>query len=439
MAATVVGSAPGLVLPFLIVARFGADAATDAYFFAYAIAVFASSLCSGVVESNLLAELQHARRCGAAAFATRTRELAVQAVGIVTALYVLAAVAVVGFALLAWPSEGRGLVIQSLAAFVLFIVARAASSSYSAALYCSDDFRRPAATTALRAVFPLAALPFLGGGSEAYLALALLLGAGEVARAVWLGARLRKVVATMEFGDDEVMSQRSVWRPAGLHAVGVAVLNLNPIVDRAVAVGIGAGAVTVLDLADKVFFAPMTILMSSVVVIAGTRWARQVADDAPGLTEDFARRLRSAVLVAVALAAATIAALAVALLIVNADELLDGRAEDFFLVSAIIVLFGLPPAIASLCSARMLIVTGSQRVIPMVAGAGVVVNLIADLIGAHLFGLIGIAIASALTRWVEAGLYLSVVRRQLAARDVAQRSSGAVVAGGFVVPKKVFE
>ena len=157
-----------------------------------------------------------------------------------------------------------------LAALVILV---AVNSVSAAALYALDEFLLPTFSQAFRGALPLCVLPFLGRGYATVEVIALLAVMGEVGRSVLLASsvarRSRRLPADSPSGE----VPPSVWRVMAPHAINMVIIAVNPVVDRAVASSLRPGSVTVVDLAEKVSYVPTLILMSSIVLVAGTRWA----------------------------------------------------------------------------------------------------------------------------------------------------------------------
>src|SRR5262249_4409095 len=140
----------------------------------------------------------------------------------------------------------------------------------------------PTASQATRAIVPLAAVPFLGHGYAAVESVAILLASGEIVRFWILRWRVARVARRLSSSGDagSQLSYSSVARASLPHALNMLLLVANPVVDRFVAASLAPGAVTVLDLGEKAYFAPQMLITSSLVLVAGARWASADLADA---------------------------------------------------------------------------------------------------------------------------------------------------------------
>jgi len=80
LAGTVLGNLPGFALPFLITARIEAGRLTDAYFYAFAIAIFGTAIVALTLENNVVPVAAHHARSGPARFRAFVRGLVVRSV-----------------------------------------------------------------------------------------------------------------------------------------------------------------------------------------------------------------------------------------------------------------------------------------------------------------------------------------------------------------------
>jgi peptidoglycan biosynthesis protein MviN/MurJ (putative lipid II flippase) len=192
------------------------------------------------------------------------------------------------------------------------------------------------------------------------------------------------------------------------------VIAVNPIVDKAIAARLEPGATTLIELGEKLFYIPMVLLVAAVAKVSATVWARQVDVDDEALRRDFWKVQRLG-------AGVTTLAVIVAVAIVVAsrglvDDLLDlGGDPTFFFVFAAYIL-GLPLALSADLAGTLLITLRRTAFFPALAVLLVVVNLVADLVGAHLFGVVGIAASSTIVRLVNVAVFLWLCDRHLRTR-----------------------
>lgn len=457
LAGTLLGSAPGLALPFLITLKFGATSLTDAFYFAYAISSFSASLCNGSVAASLLPSLARAREHGGMpAVQARARTLSRQAVLAVGAFHLVMSVGALLLVLFGtpWSGETQQLTALCLAALSLFVVAVALSTVQVAALQALGDFFSPTASVGLRAMLPVAALLVVPTTGNGLLVLALLTWLGEMVRILWLHRRVRAharrhageagalagggvsvgagagtVAGGAGAGTVLDQSGEQLWARVAHNGIALAVLSANPLVARAIAAHDGPGAVTLVELAERFLFVPWLALSTSVVVVAGARWSRQLAqDDLAALAADYRRTRR--LLTALSIAAAVVlAALVAGALEVIGERLVGDHAGQLALMTAVLLIAGLPPTIVGILAQRLLTVVGDTRRLPAISALGFVVNLAAGIGGYLALGLVGLMLASAAARLAMLAVSTQLVRGWLV-RAEAGAGVGVGVAAG---------
>jgi peptidoglycan biosynthesis protein MviN/MurJ (putative lipid II flippase) len=426
---TLLGSAPSFVLPFVITAHFGAGRLTDAYFIGLGFAVAVAELCNGVVGPNAVPVLQNEKRAGTQALGEALKRIGLQATAATAGLYL--AVGFVGGYLLiggqdSWTAAERRVGYAVIVILLAFVVMAAAATVLSAALYALGDFVRPTLSVSFRSVVPLAGLSFFDTGNSAMLAVAGLLVCGETLRVGYLWRELRRrLVAVGRVGARR--EAPGFWRtalPAGLSQL---VANANPVIDRAFAASLGAGAVTVLDLSERVLYAPMMALLAFFVPVAAVRWGELGVEGSSEIAVDF----WSTIKLAIALSVAVIVVGVVATQAVGgvAGDRVFGAPVGQLQVLIAILLAGLPAGLLIALAGRLLTSLRRTALFPAFAVVGVVVNVVGDFVGVALLGLEGIALASTITRWATAAAFLFVCRRELkngfSGRTLLQRAEQA--------------
>lgn len=406
LAGTLLGSGPGFLLPFLITASVGLSRETDAWFFALALATFATGLLTVVLEANSLPVAQRQAEVGRAALSAFLARTTRQAALVAGGCYLV--VVLVGAATLelraGWSASDRLLALAVVLALAPYVLITACCSVTAAGLYAFGDFFVPMASQSLRALLPLALLAVVGGSEVALIGVALAMAVGEGLRLLLLRRCVRRRMAGLAEGVAGPPAE--VWATALPHAVSMVVAAAVPVVDRLVAAPLPTGSVTLIDLGERAFYAPMLAIMSSVVLVAGAEWARLGTDDAVRLRAAYRRALRRGAFVAVAAALLVAAALEVACAV--AGDTLAGVPTGALRAIVLIFLIGVPGATVAALGARLLTSTRTTRLLPWFALGTFGLNLVADLGGAAWLGVDGIAAASTLTRTASAAVYVVV-------------------------------
>lgn len=413
---TVIGSAPGLLLPFAISAYFGVGTLTDQLAFAVALVTFVTALFDGTIQAAAIPTIEYERRVGRQQLRAALRRLflVLPATGI--AIYVL--VVVLGL-LLAPHGEQDGGVSSSwvlAGTFVLFLVASVVSSVASAVLFVTGRFFAPMASAAARSIVPLVGLLLLPTDEHGLVAIAALMGVGETLRAISLGVAARRATRELE--------QQTVTPPTGprpravsmaiAYATSLIFAGLVPVMTRGAAGGLAPGSTTVFDLSEKLVYVPATAVSAMFVVVAGARWSR-LHHDAPGeLIRDYWRTIRLSSLIAGSGGVVLLLGLVLATLL--AGPTLAGAPSDELRLTVAILILTLPAGVISALSARLLGALDATRPIPIIGVASLVIAGLGSVLLGPLLGLAGIAGSLVLARLCSAGAFVVMSRTALGPR-----------------------
>jgi peptidoglycan biosynthesis protein MviN/MurJ (putative lipid II flippase) len=415
---TLVGSSTGFLLPFVVAAHFGVGRVTDAYVFALAIAQFCVAFAATVLEANALPAAGAAMRDGRVALLSFVRRTSYQAVAaVVPVLVIVSGIAYsIASTRASWTPKERNEAVFVLVALVAYVICTALSSVHAGAIYALDDFITPTLTLTLRAALPLVGISWCGRSAASAVALASLISAGELLRTVILRWRLLRLCEPLPSGTR--VRAPGIWNVLAPHALSLIVVGANPIVDRAIASSLPAGSVTLLDLGEKVFYVPLTVIMSSVGLVVGARWASAtLPSELPFELKDAMRR---AAMIAVVLAAAIGAAV---LAVSYATGPTFAGASTVPLRNVILVLLlGLPGAAVAVIGGRFLTATRQTRALPAFALMSVFTNALLDVVGSKMYGIVGIAAATVIARGLSAVVYMGYCAR--VARRLAARGDG---------------
>ncbi|HEY1834206.1 MAG TPA: lipid II flippase MurJ [Solirubrobacteraceae bacterium] len=402
---TVIGSLPGFILPFALAWRFHGGRLTDAYFLSLAIVTFVAGILSNVLEVSMIPAVAASVASGGGAVGRLVRGAAARSLAVAGVGYLL--VALVGLSIVdahhSWPASERRLCMALVLIFGLYILASTLTSVIDGALYALGRFFMPTVSQCIRALLPLLALFATSRDAAGVIFTASLLIAGESIRGLLMWRVLARMLGGLA-GDGSAPPRSRLLEASLPLALSLVVVATSPLVDKFVATPLGAGSVTLLELAEKVFFVPVLALTSSVVLVAGSRWARLSLERPQLLAADFKRTLR------IVLASSTAAALVLTALVALVTSLAGQRflGVDSGRLFALIALFlgGLPGAIVIAQGARLMTAMQRTRLLPLFALSAFSVNLAGDILGARLFGVAGIALASTVFRYVNAALYV---------------------------------
>jgi peptidoglycan biosynthesis protein MviN/MurJ (putative lipid II flippase) len=411
---TVVGSIPGFLLPFAIAVHFHVGRLTDAYAFALSVAVFASGVFNLVLQSNALPIFQRMKHFGRTAFVHRLRKITLGSTGVVTLLYAVIALASLIYVhhLSHWTARQHELVWMATAIFAIFVVASGINGILSAGLNALDRFLLPAAAQALKSLAPLAAIALVRRDVGGLLLIASLVAAGELLQTAFLYIQLTVALRSVPARrpPDGSSTELPLWRVAAPHGFSMFIAAASPLVDRGVAASLTAGSVTLIDLGEKVFLVPLTVISSSFVLVAGAHWANITVND-PELGEHFWRTITRGLLVCLVLVIGTCVGLAGFAAL--AGSTFAGAPTSKIIAIIAFLLAGLPAAFVIAAGARLLASTRSTYLLPWFAICSLGLNTLFDVLGARWFGVEGIALSSTIYRCVTASLLLVVIHRLL--------------------------
>ena len=259
--ATILGQAPGFLMPLAVARILGATAATDAFFLALAIVSFVLNAVSGATQHALVPVLIALERPRARALLAlvQTRAVTVTAAAI--------AAIIVGLAL--WSPVSMPFV----ALLLPFTLAAVLASVWTGALYAERHYVLASIAPAIRSVGVLAMLWWFGGN---YGVRALVWGytLAELCRAAVLTFSLAPPRPALRPTGAAARDDLTMFlRTGGAQAAGSALLALVPVIDRFYAASLPDGSVSLLDYAERVCQAPVGLLMSGFLVVASRNGA----------------------------------------------------------------------------------------------------------------------------------------------------------------------
>jgi len=392
----------------LLTRWFGAGRDTDVYFIVFGAAQLTAFVIALVIESCAMPFGAKALHRGPRELTMFARSLLryalVFAVPVTTVLVLLVIGLLLPLADLPAQQEHTGRLL--LAAFAPLPALAATASVFSSAHYLLDRFATTALSQGLRA----------GGGilfaalfaqSHGIVAVAVGVCIGEAVRALVLAATLpRGQLGWREGWGLPLQVGSEFLRAASPMLLATIIVAVNPMVDKTIAARLGSGSTTLIELAEKLFYIPAVLLGAAISRVSASVWARLIDRDDDALRRDYWRVQRLGGAVTIALAA--LAAVTVFVLRDVIAEVLSLRPGTPFAVVFALYIIGLPLALASDLGAVLLVSARRTGALPSLAIVLVVVNLIADLIGAHYLGVLGIALSSTIVRGLNAVAFLAL-------------------------------
>lgn len=380
-----------------IAAIYGRGPEVDAFFVALAVPVFVLSLIAGSFQIALVPGLVAARTAaGRAAASAVAGGGAVPMMAILAAAALAAAAAAPLYLPLIAPGFAPGALVLAadmLWIMALFTLAGGVSLTVGAVLNAERRFALPAIAPAIT---PLAMTVLLIAARGELGVSALAWGAvlGTVVEAViviWAARRLgyRPSVA-MAPADRRTLMRR--WGPLLLATL---VLSGAGLIDQLMAASLGAGAASALGYGAKLVLAGLHVVALAIGVAVLPAYAEEALKD----TSDLPRRLRRHLAIVVALA---LPGVAVAWILAEpVIGLLYQRgaftADDTRLVAAVLSAYAvqLPAYAAVVILVRAAAVLDRGRVLAVAAAANVVLTIALNAVFMEIWGVVGIALATA--------------------------------------------
>lgn len=403
--AQLVGSAPGFLAPYVVVSSAGQSGLTDHLFLSLSLVTWLALVAGAALETTFL---RYFVECGphTETWTRRRRYFAVRSG--VSAL-VLGGGAALAASSLTNLDEGF------LVGMLVLPAVMAVNSVFNAAAYSLQKFVWPQLLGAARPTALMVAVLAAGGSSSASLIVCAMI-VGELFRTAALVVVLRPRGQPLEIDSDGSRDVPSgLYRSAFLVVLASIIAGAAPVTDKVVASRLPIGAITTLELAEKLLFAPLTIVNVAVGVVLSAGWAGMLSSrtGVEAFSADYKRIQRGALLIAALLTGAICLALAVLYTVSPFADTspLHILQSSAFLWSALFYSLGLAGAVSNSISARAVQLLGSTRYLLKSSIICFFANLVLDILGAALFGAAGIALSSTLVRFMAAAiLYHGVAR-----------------------------
>lgn len=321
-----VGKAVGFVIPLAIAAWYGVTAGTDAFFFSYGLVQFLCNIFGPVGRATLvpfIADIRNQEDEDVDRFVGR----AFAAVTIVVVIVLAVFLGVLKFALplvTDFSGDVRDLTYTLILETSPLVVLLTWTAIITGVMNAYRRFSLPAVSPAFRAVVALALIFALKGRLGLH-AVPLGYVAGEAVRVVILFASMERLTS-VRTGLRDMLPEwservRSFLGVALFQNVGLLATSLNPVVDRTMASWLRSGSVSVLYYADRLYFIPVSLMFTGVMVVVRSHWSEDHYGGDGALRSNLGDALRLGTLLTMPLAVVLI------LISLPATDLLFGRGE----------------------------------------------------------------------------------------------------------------
>jgi putative peptidoglycan lipid II flippase len=271
-----IGKGLGFVVPLFIAAWFGVTSGTDAFFFAYSLVAFIAGIFAPVVESVVVPYVRELIKDGKDVGRFIGSALAISCAAIVALeAALLPALGPVLARVTRFDPATLSLVIRLVCETAPLIIFLVWTGILSGALNAYKRFFVPAVSPGYRAVICLAVIWLFRSRIGVHsIALGYILG--EIFRCLALLAEIRRAsvfAIRISFKVDPKFLE--FLKTASFLTVGMAAMSANPLIDRGMASWLGAGSVSLLEYADKLYAVPLTFIGAGLMVTILSHWSQR--------------------------------------------------------------------------------------------------------------------------------------------------------------------
>lgn len=269
-----IGKAVGFLIPFFIAAWFGASAETDAFFFAYGLILFLSGIFAPVVESVIVPYIAEARANNEDIGNFVGNILGISGVGffVLTVLLILVIKPILSI-ITHFDEQTLRLIYQLLIETAPLIILLVWTSVLAGALNTYKRFAVPAISPAFRAVVNLIII-FTFKDLYGVQSIAFGYVTGELVRLVILLTvikRLNLFKLRLSFQLDRKLVE--FFKTASYQIIAVAVVGLNPFVDKTMASWLGKTSVSVLYYGERLYMIPLSFTIAGLFPVVLSHWS----------------------------------------------------------------------------------------------------------------------------------------------------------------------
>jgi len=289
-----VGKGVGFLVPFFIAAWFGVSQKTDAFFFAYGLALFLANVFSNVLASitvPFFAEMEDQSR-DLQQFTASLMSIGGIIVTLVLGSFLLVSPLFLPF-ILHLPTEGLHLVNVLLREISPLIILLTWTGILSGALNTQKSFAIPAISPAFRATITLVFI-FLFRKPLGIHSIAYGYVLGELIRVLTLffWAHRKGLVPAFPFRASLDSHMKEFLKTASYQSLAMITSGLKPVVDKTMASWLPVGSLSVLHYADRMYTIPVIFFSSGLMVTILSHWSHRYLNEG---SEQLKRDLHKAV------------------------------------------------------------------------------------------------------------------------------------------------
>lgn len=399
------GKAVGFLIPLAIAAWYGVTAGTDAFFFSYGLVQFLCNIFGPVGRATLVPFISDIRN--------QEDEDVDRFVGRVFASITLVVLAVLagflGVLKLALPlvtdfgPDVLDLSYRLILETSPLVLLLTWTAIITGVMNAYRRFSLPAVSPAFRAVVALTLIFALKDRLGLH-AVPLGYVAGELVRVVILFASMERLTS-VGIGLRDIIPEwsgrvRSFLGVAFFQNIGLLAMSLNPVVDRTMASWLESGSVSVLYYADRLYFIPVSLMFTGVMVVVRAHWSDDHYSGSGALRDNLTMGVKfgTAVTAPIALVLILVSAPVTALLLGRGEFPADRLPAVSFTWQ--LYLAGLVPHVLRLLYAQAFIILKDTRTNMMAALCVNVFNIAFNYAFMWRFGAPGIALSTTLSNVV---------------------------------------
>jgi putative peptidoglycan lipid II flippase len=406
-----IGRGLGLLIPFFIATWFGATDETDAFFFSYNIIIFLSVIFAPVVESVIVPYVSEARSNGEDVGEFIGDILSISGLGL-AGIFLLSLIVIKPLltATTIFNEQSRTLIFFLFLETGPLLILLVWTSILSGTLNAYKMFAIPALCPGFRALISLSIIFTIKDQLGIH---AIVLGyvLGEATRIILLMAVIRQkklFILKISFRFTEKL--KSFVKTSSLQIIGMIGTGLSPIVNSIIASWFGAGYVSVLYYAERLYMIPLTFLTTGFMVTTLSYWSSDVYESrANHLLDNTQKTVKIISLITLAINAFLILFHQPLLkLALHRSELPPSAVSEIGWVW-VCYLFGLAPTVIGRVYSRGHLTLKNTKVFMYSGFFSLILNFTLNLVLISYMGIAGIAVGTTLT----AAFYLIYMRQTL--------------------------
>lgn len=412
---SVVGKGAGFLVPILVASWFGISGETDAFFFSYGLIIFLTGILSPVVESVIvpfIAEMKSRDESEVKVFLGATLIFVTIVLTLIGGLFGFISVPVLKVAT-NFSVESINLIAWLLVEMIPLLVLVGISSLLSGVLNAYRIYWLPAISPAIRILTAILGIWVLKDSWGVH-SIGFGYVIGEIIRLLFLINEIfRKKLLVFRISINCYSKFIEFLRTSFYQVIGMVVVAINPMVDKAMASWIGPGNVSILEYADRIYQIPVILISHGLFVVLLSYWS-----------DDFYRSGQVLFKKKVTSMAKMVGggSLVLSLIMIwfrrDVVSLLysfgNFPAESLSAVSSVLALYlvGLAPTVVGLVFTRAHLVEKNAKTLMILSALNCLLHLILNLSLIKYWGVFGLALSTTIAHSVVAAfLYFTFIYR----------------------------